>query len=137
MKEKLIIIGAGGHSKSVVDSINQDKYHLIGFIDDNKIGNHMGYPIIGKTLKDIEQYQNYKYFIAIGNNALRQMWFETLQKANVEIINIIDETAIISSSAKIGIGNYIGKNSIINADATIGNNNIINTLKTLCGIKRD
>ena len=127
MKEKLIIIGAGGHSKSVVDSIDQNIYQIEGFLDDNKTGMHIGYPIIGKKLEDIEQYKNYKYFVAIGNIPARKMWFETLQKYEVDIINIIDKTAIISSSSKIGIGNFIGKYSIINADASIGNNNVINT----------
>lgn len=127
MKEKLIIIGAGGHSKSVVDSINQEIYCIEGFLDDNKTGMHMGYPIIGKKLEDIDKYENYKYFVAIGNIGARRMWFETLQKHNLDIINIIDETAMISSSSKIGIGNFIGKYSIINADAIIGDNNIINT----------
>ncbi|MBQ2873138.1 MAG: acetyltransferase [Bacilli bacterium] len=127
MKEKLIIIGAGGHSKSVIDSVNQEKYNIEGFLDDNKTGKHMGYPIIGKKLEDIDKYENYKYFVAIGDIVSRKMWFETLKKYNVEIINIIDKTAIISSSSKIGVGNYIGKYAVVNADAVIGNNNVINT----------
>ena len=127
MKEKLIIIGAGGHSKSVVDAINQEIYQIEGFLDDNKTGIHIGYPIIGKKLEDIDNYKNYKYFVAIGDIGARKMWFETLQKHDVEIINIIDKTALISSSSKIGIGNFIGKYSIVNADAIIGNNNVINT----------
>ena len=43
MKEKLIIIGAGGHSKSVVNSVDTDVYQIVGFLDDNKVGSHIGY----------------------------------------------------------------------------------------------
>lgn len=34
--KKLILIGAGGHAKSVADSINKSEYELCGFIDSNK-----------------------------------------------------------------------------------------------------
>lgn len=36
MKKKLILIGAGGYAKSVIDSLNLDKYEIVGFIDDIK-----------------------------------------------------------------------------------------------------
>ena len=42
--KKLILIGAGGHAKSVADSINKSEYELCGFIDSNKKGMHMGLP---------------------------------------------------------------------------------------------
>ena len=37
MKKKLILIGAGGYAKSVIDSLDKNEYELIGFIDDIKI----------------------------------------------------------------------------------------------------
>lgn len=127
MIEKVIIIGAGGHSKSVFDAINNEDYEIVGFLDDNKEGTHIGLPIFGKSLESIADYKAYKYFVAIGDVAPRRMWYEKLQKYGVDIINIIDKTAIISSSAKIGTGNFVGKYAVINADAVIGNNNVINT----------
>lgn len=49
--KKLILIGAGGHAKSVADSINKSEYELCGFIDSNKKGMHMGLPILVRDLK--------------------------------------------------------------------------------------
>ena len=126
-KQKLILIGAGGHSKSVADSIDLTTYELIGFLDGNKTGSHMNLPIIGKSLEDVEDYREYKYFVAIGDVSARKMWFEKLQSHGVNIINIIDKTAVVADTAKIGIGNFIGKYAVINADAIIGDNNVINT----------
>lgn len=40
--EKLILIGAGGHAKSVADSIDKSKYELYGFIDSKKKGDASG-----------------------------------------------------------------------------------------------
>ena len=38
--KNLIFIGAGGHAKSVADSINKSEYELCGFIDSKKKGTH-------------------------------------------------------------------------------------------------
>ncbi len=32
--ENLIVIGAGGYAKSVLDSVNLASYHMVGFIDE-------------------------------------------------------------------------------------------------------
>lgn len=127
MKEKIILVGAGGHAKSVIDCIDSGKFEVVGFIDDNKKGAHCGFPVIGNKLEDIVEYQKYKYFVTIGDIAPRKRWYEKLKKHNLKTVNIIDKTAIISPSAKIGSGNFIGKFAIINADSVIGDDNVINT----------
>lgn len=124
---KLIFIGAGGHAKSVADSLDETKIELCGFIDENKTGTHYGKPILGSRITDIPEYEKYHYFVAIGNVHVRKKWFDEIMEMGLKTINIIDPTAMISSTAKIGIGNFIGKLAIVNADAVIGNNNIINT----------
>lgn len=125
--KKLILIGAGGHAKSVADSINKSEYELCGFIDSNKKGTHMGLPIWGTDLEDIPNYEEYCYFVSIGDVGYRKLWFDRIRNRRLSIINIIDSSAIISSGVKMGIGNFVGKMAVINADAEIGNNNVINT----------
>lgn len=127
MKEKLIIIGAGGHAKSVFDSVDQEKYQILGFLDDNKSGTHMGFPILGQKPEDVSEYRSCKYIVAIGDIAPRKHWFERLLQYGLDVVNVIDKTAIVSPSARLGRGNFIGKYAIINADAVIGDNNVINT----------
>lgn len=127
MKEKLILIGAGGHCKSVVDSIDTEKYEIVGFLDENKSGIHLNKPIFGNKIEDIEDYRKYKYFVSIGGIEARKMWYERLIKYKLETVNIIDKTAIISPTAVIGKGNFIGKFAILNAEVCIGDNNVINT----------
>lgn len=124
---KLILIGAGGHAKSVVDAIDNSKYELCGFIDENKKGKHLEIPIFGAQIEDITNYKEFSYFVSIGDVYYRKSWFDKIINMDLNVINIIDSSAIISPSAKIGIGNFVGKMSVINANAKIGNNNIINT----------
>lgn len=126
--KSLIIIGAGGYAKSVVDSIDKHVYHVYGFIDDYKTDKfHLGYPILGKDIKCIENPKEFFYFIAIGDNEKRCNWYKKLKSKNLKLVNIIDKSAIISNQANIGEGCFVGKMAIINSKAKIGDNCIINT----------
>ncbi len=126
--EKLIIIGAGGYAKSVLDSVDIYNYEISGFLDefsDNPL--HLGYPILARGLNGLGHPERYVYFISIGNNKRRKAWYDRLEKNNYRVINVVDKSAIVSPQAKIGNGCFVGKMAIINSNATVGNNCIINT----------
>lgn len=126
--EKLIIIGAGGYAKSVLDSIDYFNYKIVGFVDEfSQEKTHLGYPILANSLDNLNNNNKYVYFIAIGNNEKRKTWYDRLVEKNLRIINVVDKSAIVSSHATIGNGCFIGKMAIINSKAIIGNNCIINT----------
>lgn len=126
--EKLILIGAGGYAKSILDSVDCFNYEVAGFIDeytDQK--EHLGYPILSKGLDCLPYAEKYVYFISIGNNEQRKMWYDRLTENRLRIINIVDRSAIVSSQAILGEGCFVGKMSIINSKAKIGNNCIVNS----------
>ncbi|MCI8584239.1 MAG: acetyltransferase [Dorea sp.] len=126
--EKLVLIGAGGYAKSVLDSIDFYNYEMIGFVDGfSTEKEHLGYPILAKSLDELPNSDKYVYFIAIGDNQKRKIWFDRLIEKNYHIINVVDKSAIISPEAEIGIGCFVGKMSIINSKALVGNDCVINT----------
>lgn len=126
--EKLIIIGAGGYSKSVLDSIDYYNYQLIGFIDEfSNETEHLGIPVIAHSLKEVPNKEKMFYFIAIGNNINRKRWYDIIKENKLRLINIVDRSAIISPRANIGTGCFVGKMAVINSMATIGDDCIINT----------
>lgn len=126
--EKLILIGAGGYAKSVLDSIDYYNYEVTGFIDEfSDKKEHLGFPILAQNLDSIEKKDEYMYFIAIGNNRNRMIWYDRLQRKKLRLINVVDRSAIISPEAMIGNGCFVGKMAIINSKAVVGNNCIINT----------
>lgn len=126
--EKLILIGAGGYAKSILDSIDYYNYQVVGFIDEfSGEKEHLGYPILGKSLQDLDDMHQYFYFISIGNNKKRSIWYNELVKHHLRLINVVDRSAIISPRAEIGNGCFIGKLTIVNSKAVIGNDCIINT----------
>lgn len=126
MDKKLILIGAGGHSKSVIQSISSE-YRLVGYIDEKKSGYFNGLPIISNSIESINEYKNYYYFICIGDNFLRESWFKKINELNLNIINVIDDTSFVSENSIVGTGNFIGRDVIVNPNVIIGNNNILNT----------
>ncbi|WP_314318999.1 N-acetylneuraminate synthase [Fusobacterium pseudoperiodonticum] len=125
--EKLVIIGAGGYAKSVLDSLNKEKYEVVGFLDNKKKGHHLGVPIIASSLDEIKNSNEFVYFISIGDNKKRKFWYSEVKKRNLKVISIIDKSAIISKEVTYGPGLFVGKLAVINNDAHIGENVIINT----------
>ena len=127
--KSLIIIGAGGYAKSVLDSLDYMNFKMEGFLDDIKpIGSeHLGYPIIGNKVEDIGHYKNCVFFVAIGNNAKRKLWFDKLKQYGLSLINVIDSSAIISRHATMGEGCFVGKLAILNHGCCVGDNCVVNT----------
>lgn len=139
--KNLIIVGAGGYAKSVLDSVDHMNFKMVGYLDDVKPKGtyHQGYVVLGNTIECLESPQDYVYFVAIGNNAKRKSWFDKLKEKNLSLINVIDKSALVSSAATIGEGSFIGKLAILNHGSSVGDNCVINTRALLehgCIIKR-
>lgn len=135
MKPTLAIIGAGGHGIAVSDTvIKQDKYNLIGFIDDvHKIGEKInGFPVISpikdfldKQPLNVASWMGVDYlFIAVGDNYSRK---KIASKITHNYATIIHPSAIIGGGTKIGPGTFISANATVGARSTIGWHVIINT----------
>lgn len=133
MKE-LIIIGAGGHGKVVADIAQQNDYKNIYFIDDVKRGYIASFKVIG-TSKDIKEYhlrkQEADFFIAIGDNKIREKIYEELKKEGVTLPVLIHPSAVIDQTVKIEEGTVIMANAVVNAGTTIGKGCIVNTAATV------
>ena len=128
-----IVIGTGGHSRVIFSILKRCKTHEIKvFVDLNvdSIDDHMmGVPTCGN--KDFARYIDKNdppdFYLAIGNNALRKKWWESLQGKGYLLPNLISPDCVIDSSAKLGFGNIICAQSFIGPFAKLGNNNLINT----------
>lgn len=137
MKDKMIIIGAGPHSKVVADILLQNQqYEIIGLVDDLDKEGFLGLEIIGNDNYLIDLFQSgvHKAFIAIGNNDIRKRLFETAVNIGYEIVNAISAYAVISPYAKLGKGIAVMPGAVINVDTVIGDGCIINTN---CSIDHD
>lgn len=132
MKPTLVLIGCGGHFKSVFDCIERQHYSEIIVLDDHAIGlpfECQGVRFGGKSeqLVTLAAQGNAIAHICIGNINLRRKLRERCIELGLLLETIIDSTAVVSSSAHIGDGTFIGKRAVVNVDSTIGANVIVNT----------
>ena len=134
MREKIILIGGGGHCKSCIDVIEQgDKFKIIGIIDiAEKVGESIfGYKIIG-TDNDIPKFvKNYRNFlITIGqihSPDIRIKLFNIIKELGGHFPIIISPSAYVSQHSKLHEGTIVMHHAIVNAGAVVGVNCIINT----------
>lgn len=130
MKDKLLIIGASGYAKVVADiALLSDKYSEIVFVDDRDCSKVFGNKYIGKINIAEKMINDYKFFVAIGNSKVRAMLME--QYSNADYSTLIHPKAVVSSSAKIGMGTVIMAGAVINPDSVIGDGVIINTCSSV------
>lgn len=129
--ENILLVGYGGHAKSIADCIErQGIYKIAGYTDVAQ--RNSDYAYLGSDEKLQEYYDRgvKKAVIGIGylgKGDIRERIYDKLKQIGYELPIICDPTAIISSSAYIGEGTFIGKNAVINTEACVGNACIINT----------
>jgi len=133
-KEKIVLIGGGGHCHSVIDVIEQEnRYEIIGIVDKKElIGQKvLNYSIIGsdEDLKDIfKECKNAAITVGqIKAYSLREKLFNITKEIGFSLPVIISPLAYVSKYAKIAEGTIIMHNALINANVEIGKNCIINT----------
>ncbi|MEB6625869.1 acetyltransferase [Acinetobacter pittii] len=129
-KNILLILGAGGHGKSVAEAASlSGKWESIVFADDAwpEKTEFYGYPVLSSVKRLVEASLDVSAAIpAVGNNLVRQQWYQLIQDIGLPVANIIHPSAIISPSAKIGGGVTIMAGCIIGVETYIDDGVIVN-----------
>jgi sugar O-acyltransferase (sialic acid O-acetyltransferase NeuD family) len=129
----VLIVGAGGHGKVVLDILREAGKHTpVGFIDaDTALAGTTvgGLPVFGPAnqLPKLRAKKIGGAIIAIGENRARQTYAVILREQNFELINAIHPAASVSRSAIIGRNVVIAAHAVVCAEAAIGDSTIINT----------
>ncbi|MDW3191633.1 MAG: acetyltransferase [Cytophagales bacterium] len=127
-KHKLIIVGASGHAKVIIDVFEQiGNYKILGLFDDriSKDTEVLGHKLLGKTAaisSFLTDNTNIEVFIAIGDNWTRSRVKKQLEQnnANIHWANAIHPQAQIGKGTVFGKGVAILAGAVINSDARIG-----------------
>lgn len=132
--KKIVIIGAGGHSKVIADIILKSGDIVYGFLDDKLekgtiIANNKDLKVIGDLTARFSlpvTHPELEFVIAIGDNKIRK---EIAEKSapTIKYYTAIHPKAIIGIDISIGEGTVIMANACINSSAQIGKHCIINT----------
>ncbi|MDD5103154.1 MAG: acetyltransferase [Candidatus Peribacteraceae bacterium] len=123
----LILFGAGGHGKVVVDAA-ASSWRVLGFIDDVRTGEHGGYPILGnqKALEKLQKEGAY-CLVSIGDCAARAKVQQMLEGMGFPMATVIHPSAAVSKSARIAPGSAILAQVSVGPDAVLGKGCIVNT----------
>lgn len=132
MANKLLLIGGGGHCRSVIDCVlSLGKYDDIGIVD-NVDCSYQGITTVGTDddLKELFHNGWGEAFItvgSIGDPTIRKRLFALIKDIGFEVPVIIDPSAIVAKDTLVREGVFVGKNSVINTGVVIDNCGIINT----------
>ncbi len=131
---EIVLIGGGGHCKSVIDVIEQEgRFKIVGIVDKPELFGTtlLGYSVIGNDSDLNYLSKKFKYALVtvgqIKSPLNRIKLFDLALKAGFILPSIISPNAYISRHSVIGDGVAIMHNAIINSSTTIGDNCIINS----------
>lgn len=131
--KKLLIVGAGGHGRSVAEAVlAAGQYRLAGFLDDAAAGQPplsqvWSLPVFG-AMADLAGYRQHAdvVIVAIGNNRLREELHDRLDAAGFEFATVVHPKAMVSPRAVIGAGSAVMAGAIVGTEAQLGAGVIIN-----------
>ena len=117
----MIIFGASGHSKVVLDIIFANNQTVDVIVDHHpKVSELFGIRVTCNDEIDAKE----EAIIAIGNNKTRKIISENYA---VNYVTAFHPNSVISKYAKINSGTVVMANVVINPDAEVGRHCIINT----------
>ncbi|WP_071839728.1 NeuD/PglB/VioB family sugar acetyltransferase [Synechococcus sp. KORDI-49] len=131
----LVIFGAGGHANSVFDVVAGYKGVRA---DELKVTLDSKYITPGLCLQSVPviDYENlgqedsFLYHVAIGENFLREIIFRRFKSrfARASLMDpVVHSSAVVSPSARIGLGSYVGAFAYVGPNVEIGIGCVVNT----------
>ena len=122
MKNKIVIIGAGGQGRVCADIARLMGYAEVLFLDDGDAANVAG------RINDYPRYlSDADFFVAIGNGAVRRRVQAMLEENGANIATLIHPTAVVARDVPVGRGTAVMAYAVVNPGASVGCGNIINT----------
>lgn len=125
--ERLLILGFGGHARSVADIALACGYEELLFLDANaKEGeNFLDYPVVPRI--DDLLYAEWSVFPAAGDNSVRQKQYRRICSLGRMPATLISPQASIGRGAIISPGCLVGHHAHVGPMSRIGEGCIINT----------
>lgn len=133
-RQRVVVWGAGGHGKVVVDALlAADSCDVIGIVDDDerKTGTKvLGVPVLdfsGGLTEFVSRTRFDGMVVAIGDNYVRSEKFQEILELGLTPVTVIHPTAHVSPFAKIGRGVMVLAHATINPGTVLEDNVCVNT----------
>ena len=121
---RLLIVGAGGHAKVVIDAAQAAGHTIAGVV-----GAPSDAPeILGHTVVySADGVDADGFVVAIGDNATRARLFAEYASRGLSPAVVVHPSVIVGSDVELGAGTFIAAGVVINTGARIGVDSILNT----------
>ena len=130
----LVLVGGGGHCRSVIDIILAEGMLSIAGILDNKleVGSEIfGYRVLGGDELLVKLVENkHEFLICVGqikDANPRVQLYRKITDLGGKLVKTVSPKAYISQFAKLSQGCVVGHGATVNAGASVGENCIINS----------
>lgn len=133
MAERVMVVGAGGHAKVVIDVLRAAGHEVVALFDDDpgRRGQvFRGVPVVGGSADVVAHAatQGLRHFlVAIGHNTARLAIGRRLEAAGLVGLAAAHPAAVLSPGVVLGPGTVVMAGACINADTRIGAHAIVNT----------
>lgn len=128
---RLLVIGAGGHAKVVLDAARAAMLDVAGVVDPSgACTDLLGMPVS----RSADGISADSFIVAVGDNRARARFFDEYSASGMRPASVIHPSAVIAPGVEIGDGTFIAAGVVVNVDARIGSNVILNTS---CSVDHD
>jgi sugar O-acyltransferase (sialic acid O-acetyltransferase NeuD family) len=130
---QIVIIGAGGHGKVVLDILRAaGEDEPVGFVDSSpsRAGGRIGgLPIFGpaNVLPKLRQQGIRGAIVAIGDSRARVQYASILREQGFELVNAIHPSSSVSPTAAMGRNVVVAAHAAVCTEARIEDSVILNT----------
>lgn len=137
--EEIIIIGGGGHAKVVIEAVKRSSFFKPAGIIDSLLPKGTvieGISVLGNDDHLLKVYKEgvRNVFVAIGSVgdvSVRKKFANILSEIGFNFPCVIDKSAFVASSVKLGRGVFVAAGAVIQPAAVIGDFAIINSCASI------
>lgn len=134
----MIVLGAGGHAKVLIDALRLDSIIVLGAADSNpskKDRSILGVPVIGGD-DEVMKHPPESVRLVNGVGSIRvtpwrRKLFERFKNLGYKFFVVVHPSAIISGDVGLGEGVQVMAGVVVQAGCSIGMNAIVNTHATV------
>jgi len=121
---RLLVVGAGGHAKVVIDTARSAGFDIAGVVGTvNDAREVLGVPVSESAAGIAAD----GFIVGVGDNRVRARIFNEYRDNGFTPLTVIHPSALIADSVVVGAGSFIAAGAIVCVDAVIGENVVLNT----------
>ena len=135
MKPRVVVLGASGHAKVVLEILEEmGNFEIIGCTTAAAASHEiLRYPVLGgdDILPALFASGTSHAFVAVGDNRIRQKVIRRIRDLGFTLVSAVSRSALVSPRARLGEGVAVMPRATINVDSLVDDGAIINTGATV------